>query len=156
MNIRYAIVAAALSCSLPTARDLAAQSVNTDTAAGWSLLVPSGAIVPTGAQRQAIRRANLTAVQIAYAPKPTVALTSTFGWARSRDVATAGDPKLDVFTYDVGAEARAPRWVEGNGMAFTPFAGAGVGGGDCSGGAAGGGAEEAAGRDVVAVTINIS
>ena len=47
-----------------------------------------------------------------------------FGWARSRDVATAGDPKLDVFTYDVGAELRVPSWKKG----FAPFAGAGLGG----------------------------
>ena len=26
------------------------------------------------------------------------------------------------------AEARAPRWISGNGVAFTPFAGAGAGG----------------------------
>jgi hypothetical protein len=32
-----------------------------------------------------------------------------------------------VFTYDVGVEARAPRWRERGAVTFTPFAGAGGG-----------------------------
>lgn len=131
MNVRHAVVAALLTCSLPAAQSLA-QSVDTAgtpaTTARWSLLVPSGTIVPTGAQRQTLGRGNVTALQVAYALQPTFALVTTFGWARTRDIATAGNPKLDVFTYDVGAETRAPRWLEGKGMALTPFAGAGVGG----------------------------
>ena len=126
MNTRLAVIAGALSSSLVAINGLAAQGI--DTTAHWSLLVPSGTIVPTGAQRNAIKRGNVTAVQLAYAPRPTVAITSTFGWARSNDIASAGNPKLDVFTYDVGVEARAPRWLELDGLAFTPFAGAGAGG----------------------------
>jgi hypothetical protein len=122
MDIRHAVLAAALGSALVGGRSLA-QSVETkpapDAPARWSLIVPSGTIVPTGAQRHAIGRGNVTAVQLAYAPRPTFAITSTFGWARSRDVAT---------TYDLGAEARAPRWLEGNGMSLMPFAGAGAGG----------------------------
>jgi hypothetical protein len=94
----------------------------------WELLVPSGTVVPTGAQRGAIKRGNLTAVQLSYVARPALAITSTVGWARSRDIATAGDPKLDVFTYDVGAEVRAPGWMSGKTVSFTPFAGAGAGG----------------------------
>jgi hypothetical protein len=63
-----------------------------------------------------------------YVARPALAITSTVGWARSRDIATAGDPKLDVFTYDVGAEVRAPRWITGKTLTFSPFAGAGAGG----------------------------
>ncbi len=33
-----------------------------------------------------------------------------------------------MFTYDVGAEVRAPSWISGKAMTFTPFAGAGAGG----------------------------
>jgi hypothetical protein len=132
MNARHAVIAAVLSSSLAATHTLAAQASvtkdNADTTSRWTLIVPSGTIVPTGSQRHAIKRGNVTAIQLAYRPQATFAVTSTFGWARSRDVATAGDPKLDVFTYDVGAEARAPQWLEGHGMAVTPFAGAGAGG----------------------------
>jgi hypothetical protein len=126
MNTRFAVIAGALSASLVSAHALVAQSA--DTSARWSLLIPGGTIVPTGAQRHTIKRGDVTAAQVAYRPRPTFAIISTFGWARSRDIATEGNPKLDVFTYDVGVEARAPRWLEGNGIALTPFAGAGAGG----------------------------
>ena len=130
MNARYAVIAGALSSTLIAANGLGAQvtDAKADTAKRWSLTVPGGTMVPTGAQRHAIKRGDVTAVQLAYAPRAAFAITSTFGWARSRDIATAGDPKLDVFTYDVGIEARAARWIQGNGMTFTPFAGAGAGG----------------------------
>ena len=39
----------------------------------------------------------------------------------------ADSPKLDVFTYDVGAEVRAPSWITGKAVTFTPFAGVGRG-----------------------------
>jgi hypothetical protein len=123
MNIRSAVAAAALGCILiPSSLFAQARTPR------WSILVPSGALVPTGAQRHTIKRGNLSAVQLAYIARPTFAITSTVGWARSRDIATAGDPKLDVFTYDIGAEVRAPQWLDGNGMTLSPFAGAGAGG----------------------------
>jgi hypothetical protein len=128
MNTRSAVIAGALSLALGNANTLFSQTAAPDTSARWSLLVPSGVIVPTGAQRHAIKRGNVSALQLSFAPRPMFAITSTFGWARSRDVATIGDPKLDVFTYDVGAEVRAPEWLAGTNVTFTPFAGAGAGG----------------------------
>jgi hypothetical protein len=79
-------------------------------------------------QRDAIKRGSLTAAQLTYVLRPAFAITSTVGWARSRDVAIAGTPKLDVFTYDVGAEVRAPRSITGDAITLIPFAGAGAGG----------------------------
>ena len=38
------------------------------------------------------------------------------------------DPKLDAFTYDVGAEFRAPKLIGGNAISLSPFAGIGAGG----------------------------
>lgn len=132
MNTRFALIAGALTSSLVSGHALVAQVADTngtaDRSARWSLTVPGGTIVPTGAQRHAIKRGDVTALQLAYSPRPAFAITSTFGWARSRDIATAGDPKLDLFTYDVGVEARAPRWLQGYSMSFAPFAGVGVGG----------------------------
>ena len=57
-----------------------------------------------------------------------LAIGAMVGWARSRDVGTAGDPKLDVFTYDVGAEVRAPRLLRDAPVSVMPFAGLGAGG----------------------------
>jgi hypothetical protein len=126
MNIHTIIAAAALASSAIASRDLSAQDAQAPVSPAqpshWELRVPGGALVPTGSQREVIKRGNLTAVQVSYVARPNFAVTSTLGWARSRDVATAGAPKLDVFTYDVGAELRAPRSV------FSPFAGIGAGG----------------------------
>lgn len=127
-----AVIAAAASFTLITTSNLSAQATEPQATNGqparWELLVPSGAILPTGTQRDAIKRGNLTAVQVTYLARPALAITSTVGWARSRDIATSGSPKLDVFTYDVGAEVRAPRWLAGKTVSFSPFAGVGAGG----------------------------
>ena len=132
INIHSVVIAAAVGGMLITTSNLSAQDTEPQAtprkAARWELVVPSGTLIPTGVQRDAIKRGNLTAVQVNYVARPTFAITSTFGWARSRDILTAGAPKLDVFTYDIGAEVRAPRWLAGKTMTFSPFAGAGVGG----------------------------
>ena len=130
MNIQ-AVVIAAVSSTLITSNLSAQVNEQRDSSAKmarWELVVPSGAVIPTGAQRDAIKRGNLTAVQLMFIARPTFAITSTFGWARSRDIASAGSPKLDVFTYDAGAELRAPRWLSSKTTTFSPFAGVGVGG----------------------------
>jgi hypothetical protein len=77
----------------------------------FEFIVNSGSVLPTGAQRDAIKRANLTAAQLSYVIHPNFAVTTSVGWARTRDVASVGDPRLDMFTYDVGAEVRANRWL---------------------------------------------
>jgi hypothetical protein len=41
---------------------------------------------------------------------------------------SARAPKVDVSTYDLGAEARAPQWFAGRALTFNAFAGAGAGG----------------------------
>lgn len=92
------------------------------------LLVSSGALLPTGEQRNALGRANMTIAQLAFAARPYLAVTTSAGWARSRDLTTADSPRLDVFTYDAGLELRADKWLSGRTLTFTPFAGAGAGG----------------------------
>ena len=72
----------------------------------WEFLVASGTLIPTGAQRDVIQRANITAAQLTYVVRPELAITAALGWARSRDIAVVGDPRLDIFTYDLGAEFR--------------------------------------------------
>jgi len=93
----------------------------------WEFVVPSGTLVPTGAQRNVLKRGGLLAAQLHYVARPGLAFNATVGWARSRDIASAGDPKLDVFMYDLGAEARAPEMNAGRGFSFRPFVGVGGG-----------------------------
>ena len=88
----------------------------------------SGKVLPTGAQRDAIKSANLTVAQLSYEIHPSFAITASTGWARTRDVASFGDPKLDMFTYDVGGEVRAHRISLSKTFSVMPFAGIGAGG----------------------------
>jgi hypothetical protein len=94
---------------------------------GWELLFSSGALIPTGAQRNVLKDAQLSTAQVSYVIRSRFAITTMFGWARSRDLASVGDPKLDVFMNDVGAEARAPRPTASRSLTFTPFVGVGMG-----------------------------
>ena len=119
-----ATIAFATSYALmpPTA---AAQDAATQSR--WQLIVNEGKLLPTGEMRDVLSRANLTAAKLFYSVHPAVAITTTVGWARSRDIATDEDPKLDVFTYDVGVEVRAPQLALGA-VTIRPMLGTGAGG----------------------------
>jgi hypothetical protein len=117
------LTAAMIGTTSAVARPVEAQS----TPARWEFVIPGGRLIPTGSQRGAIRTGGVTAAQLAYVPRPSLAVTATLGWARSRDVTSLDQPKLDIFTFDVGGEVRAPRWLESGAISFGPFAGAGVG-----------------------------
>jgi hypothetical protein len=94
---------------------------------GFELLVPSGTVVPTGAQGDDVKRAKLTAVQLSYGLHPKVVVTSTVGWARTTPLGLGPEAKLNLFTYDAGIEYRSPRRRTDGRVNFKPFAGAGVG-----------------------------
>lgn len=126
MSIRSLFTVAALGITSVVAAPLSAQT--TDTAAGrWEFLATTGAVVPTGAQRNAIKSGNLSAAQLTYVVRPAIAITAMAGWARTRDVASLGDPKLDAFTYDLGAEVRSNRWNASETINVRTFVGAGAG-----------------------------
>lgn len=110
---------------LATATSAEAQGV-TGSGHRWEIGTPSGWLVPTGDHRTALKRGGLNAVQASFVAHPAVAVTATVGWARSRDLATADEPKLDVFTYDLGAEFRTPRLPAGR-LTVGAFAGLGAG-----------------------------
>ena len=109
--------------------------LSTGTAAGQApasehtleLRVTSGAFVPTGNQRASLNNAQVTAAQVAWVVRPSLAVTGTFGWARSRDRGLVNTPKLDVFTSDVGVEARPTLWFAKHAVSLSPFAGVGAG-----------------------------
>jgi hypothetical protein len=87
-----------------------------------------GAYIPTGEQRDLLKDAVLVGAQASWRVIPQLAITGTFGWAPSEDRVTTGDQTLDVYQYDVGAEARAQSWYSRGSWDFTPFVGLGAGG----------------------------
>ena len=93
----------------------------------WELRFTSGAFVPTGGQRGSLKDAQASAAQLSWVVRPSLAITGTFAWARSRDLVAVGSPKLDVFTSDVGVEARPVEWFEDRAVSFSPFVGLGAG-----------------------------
>jgi hypothetical protein len=112
---------------LLTTSGLAHAQSTASTKPGFELLVPSGTIVPTGAQEEDVKRANVTAVQISYGLRPDFVLTSTVGWARAKPLGLGPEAKLDLFTYDGGVEYRLPRRSADRRVGFKPFTGVGVG-----------------------------
>jgi hypothetical protein len=128
-SITQIVLAAVGAVAIVTAAPRAAEAQDSSTQkARWEFLVSSGTVVPTGAQRDAIKRGDVSAAQLSYVVRPSLAFTATLGWARSRDIASVADPKLDVYMYDLGAEARAPEWIAVRALTFSPFAGLGIGG----------------------------
>ena len=93
----------------------------------WELRVASGAFVPTGNQRNSLEDAHVTAAQLSWVLRPSLAITGTFAWARSRVLGSVDTPKLDVFTSDLGVEARRGRWFADRAVTFSPFLGLGAG-----------------------------
>lgn len=116
----------AIAMLLGSTRSAEAQSPP-QVPAAWECYVSGGWLMPTGAQRTSIKRADLTAVVVSYVPRPSFAITGTFEWARSHDLAVAGEPKLDVFICDVGAEARGTQRSIGGAWKVAPFVGVGGG-----------------------------
>jgi hypothetical protein len=120
---RTALTAFALIASTQTS---AAQTSSTPASA-WELRFTSGAFVPTGAQRNFLKDAQVSAAQLSWVVRPSLAVTGTFGWARSRDLASVDTPKLDVFSSDVGIELRGAERFADRAVTFKPFAGLGAG-----------------------------
>jgi hypothetical protein len=95
--------------------------------ATWEIRVPSGSFNPIGAQGHQLKDAHVTALQLSWVVRRHLAVTGTLAWARSRDLATLGHPKVDVFTSDLGFEARSSEWSAGKNVSLSTFAGFGAG-----------------------------
>lgn len=107
-----------------------AQSVAPDRAAStrpWSIRFTSGALVPTGAQRDAFSSAQLSAMGLSWRLRPALDITGSVSWARSRAVGVVERPKLDVFTSDLGLELRTNMWSPSDVVRVRPFVGGGAG-----------------------------
>ncbi|MEO8478135.1 MAG: hypothetical protein ABI542_00775 [Gemmatimonadota bacterium] len=121
----YHTVSLALLALLLAAPAVATAQSTSTTPPRWEFNVSSGRLVPTGAQRTAITGGGVTAAQLSFVPGP-IAVTTTLGWARTRDLGLPNQPRLDAFLVDIGAELRAPRVRLGK-VALAPFGGAGMG-----------------------------
>jgi hypothetical protein len=121
---RRIIAAAALLTGVATVTP--AQEV-ASAAQGWSLRLPTGAFIGTGAQRDKVHDANLSALQLSHPLTSAIALTGTFAWARSSDIASVDRPKLDVFQTDLGIETCDHTWFSTAPVSFGSFAGVGGG-----------------------------
>ena len=112
---------------LLSATQAAAAQTPASQARSWEFRVNSGAFIPAGQQRNVLKDAQVTAAQLSWVVRPSLAITGTFAWARSRDLIAGSTPKLDVFTSDLGVEARPAQWFAGHAVTFSPFAGLGAG-----------------------------
>ncbi len=126
-GLTLAIAAALVAGIAPAVRAQGAED-SRSSASRFQFVVSSGALVPTGVQRDAIARGELTTAQLSYLVLPNVAVTTSLGWTRSHDITAAAQPTLDLFTYDAGAELRGPNWTAGDKWSFMPLVGAGAGG----------------------------
>jgi hypothetical protein len=121
---RVALTAAGLA--IASAQTSAAQTPAPE-ARSWEFRVSSGAFVPTGDQRNLIKDGQVSAAQLSWVVNPSMAITGTFAWARSRDLTNADTPKIDVFTSDVGVESRPVQWFVNAPVSVSPFVGLGAG-----------------------------
>lgn len=121
--MRIAIVAAIIGGTISSAQ----ADIPERYKPSWEFSVNSGRLFSAGTQPGVVKGAEFSAAQLFYLPSPDFAVTSAVGWGRSRDLSMTGSPKLDIFTYDIGAEARADRQNLSRSITFSPFLGAGVG-----------------------------
>jgi hypothetical protein len=124
MSSRIALV---LSLVAVSAVPVAAQSEPTPRP-HLEVLVSWGRLMPTGNANEVIQSAGMTTLQLSWVARPTLAITATGGWARSRDVGSIDQPRLDILGYDLGAEFRTARALGDGAVTLRPFAGLGAGG----------------------------
>ena len=93
----------------------------------WTVRFTSGALVATGAQRNTFKDAQLSAAGLSWRVRPSLAITSTISWARSRALDVADRGKVDVFTSDLGVEMETKTWSPSAAVRFKLFAGTGAG-----------------------------
>jgi hypothetical protein len=117
---------AVLGLVLSSARTANAQE-STKSPSPWEVRVTGGSFVPTGEQRNVLKEGKVKALQVTRLLRPSLAITGTFGWARSQDLATADNPKLDVFTSDLGIELRPNTWFANRAVNVDAFVGIGGG-----------------------------
>lgn len=117
-------IAASIAAALLT---VAPPATAQDTTPGrLEFRVSSGHFVPTQ-DKDVLKEGQVTAAQVSWLINSSLAVTTTFAWARSRDLTSTNSPKLDVFTTDLGLESRPVHWLANGLVAISPFFGVGAG-----------------------------
>ena len=116
-----------LSLIAAVSNPLSAQTSTPAQKGPFEIRFTSGGLVATGNQRNFIKDGQLSGVQMSWSLNPMLAVTGSFAWARSRDLTTIDKQKLDVFTSDLGVEARPAQWFTGRKVTFSPIVGLGAG-----------------------------
>src|SRR5688500_1566515 len=106
------LLGALAAVTLSVANPLAAQS---SSAGNLEIRPYVGAYIPTGDQREVFKDAILVGAQGSYRFTPALAVTATVGWSPTED---AGRETVDLLQYDIGAELRAPSWLQGESWDF--------------------------------------
>lgn len=95
--------------------------------AGPEIRVLYGALLPTGAQRNDFKSAELTGLAVAHEMSEFAHVLASVSWAHSRNKFAALDEKLTyIWLYDVGAELNTIHELSDD-WYIRPFIGAGVG-----------------------------
>ncbi len=121
-RVALAAIALLLVTALPAAAQTAERAEHP-----LSLRIPTGAFIPTGGQGHMVKGAEITAVQLAWALRPSLAVTGTFGWAHSRNLAAIDAPRVDIFVGDLGLERQLINRCIDCRVGFSGFAGLGAG-----------------------------
>ena len=86
----------------------------------------AGAFLPTGPHKNTLKNGATAGLQGAYSFNRYLAAVGTFAWASSEeDIAT--EPDVNVFQYDLGAEAGIDKHLT-SALTIRPFLGIGMGG----------------------------
>ena len=125
-SVARAALTAGTIALLTSINTVAAAQETESRASALEIRVPSGSFNAIGAQSNQFKDAHLTAVQLSWVVRPHLAVTGMLGWARSRDLTITGAPKVDVFTSDLGLEARSTAW-SGKHVSLSTFGGFGAG-----------------------------
>ena len=102
-------------------------STQDQTERAWAIRFTSGALVPTGTQRNSFKDAQLSAAALSWRLSSSLAITGSFSWARSRVVDAVDRTKVDIFTSDLGMEVRTRELRSTHAINLRPFASAGGG-----------------------------
>lgn len=116
-----------VTIGLVLAATAAASAQEVSSTRAWELRIPTGALIGTGAQRDQLKDARMTGLQLSRTLGPRLAITGTFGWARSKDLGSVDATKLDVFTSDVGIETCFQEYFATAPVSLKTFAGFGGG-----------------------------
>lgn len=93
----------------------------------WELRVSGGAYLAAGDLRQDLRDGKVMALQVSRAGGRHLAFGGTLSWARSRELAATGTPRVDLLSADLGAEVRSGQRRVAGPVSLGVFAGAGGG-----------------------------